>query len=122
MKEVKEYTNKIFEDIKHIDEFGNEYWLARELQKVIDYSKWENFNKVIKKAILAYKNSTNNNLYWLPEVRKPIITGKRKKEFILDYKLSRYACYLIAKTGIQERKQLLLLKPTLLYKQENKNY
>ena len=72
----------------------------------LEYTKWEHFIKVIKKAVLACKNITNNNLYWLPEVRKPIITGKRKKEFILDYKLSRYACYLIVKNGEPRKKRI----------------
>ena len=53
MNEIKEYTEKVFEDIKHIDEIGNEYWYARELMSVLGYSKWENFNKVIEKAIVA---------------------------------------------------------------------
>ena len=51
MNELKEYTEKIFEDIKHIDEFGNEYWLARELMEVLEYSLWQNFHKIIKIAI-----------------------------------------------------------------------
>ncbi len=49
MNEIKEYTEKLFEDIKHIDEEGNEYWLARELMPLLEYRKWENFNNVIKK-------------------------------------------------------------------------
>ena len=53
MNEIKEYTEKLFEDIRHIDEIGNEYWFARELQQVLEYNKWENFNKVIQKAIDA---------------------------------------------------------------------
>ena len=61
MNEIKEYTEKLFEDIKHIDEKGNEYWLARELMPLLEYSKWENFNNVINKAVIAYKNSNNNN-------------------------------------------------------------
>ncbi len=43
MNEIKEYTEKVFEDIKHIDEDGNEYWLARELMSILEYSKWERF-------------------------------------------------------------------------------
>ena len=60
MNEIKEYTEKVFEDIKHIDEIGNEYWYARELMSVLGYSKWENFNKVIEKAIVACQNSSIN--------------------------------------------------------------
>ena len=56
MKEIEE-NNKSFEDIKHIDEFGEEYWYARELQKVLDYKEWRKFENVIKKAKNACKNS-----------------------------------------------------------------
>ena len=50
---------------------------------LLEYSKWENFDKVIQKAVIAYKNSNNDDSYWLPEVRKPIITGKGKE--VNDY-------------------------------------
>jgi len=106
--EIKEYTEKVFEDIKHIDELGNEYWYARELMPLIEYSKWENFNNVIKKAVIAYRNSNKDDSYWLPEVRKPIITGKGKEEYIIDYKLSRYVCYLIVQNGNPKKKMIAL--------------
>lgn len=108
MNDIKEYTTKLFEDIKHIDEFGNEYWYARELMPLLEYGKWENFNNVIQKAVISYKNSNNNDSYWLPEVRKPIITGKGKKEFIKDYKLSRYICYLIVQNANPKKKMVAL--------------
>ena len=60
MNEIKEYTEKVFEDIKHIDEFGNEYWLARELQKVLEYTQWRRFENVINKLIIACNNSYFN--------------------------------------------------------------
>ena len=75
---------------------------------VLEYSKWENFNNVIQKAVLSYKNSNNEDLYWLPEVRKPIITGKGKEEFIKDYKLSRYICYLIVQNANPKKKMVAL--------------
>ena len=108
MNDIKEYATKLFEDIKHIDEFGNEYWYARELMPLLEYGKWENFNNVIQKAVISYKNSNNNDSYWLPEVRKPIITGKGKKEFIKDYKLSRYICYLIVQNANPKKKMVAL--------------
>ena len=52
-KIVDRYTNNIFENIKHMDEYGNEYWYARELQQVLEYKDWRNFQKVIDKAVLA---------------------------------------------------------------------
>ena len=108
MNDIKEYTTKLFEDIRHIDEFGNEYWYARELMPLLEYGKWENFNNVIQKAVISYKNSNNNDSYWLPEVRKPIITGKGKEEFIKDYKLSRYICYLIVQNANPKKKMVAL--------------
>ena len=98
MKEIKEYTDKMFEDIKHIDEEGNEYRYSRELMPILEYSKWENFNKVIEQAKIACKNSGVDIKEQFPEVGKlstNVNGGKRK---IVDYKLSRYACYLIAQT------------------------
>ena len=108
MNEIKEYTETVFEDIKHIDELGNEYWYARELMPLLEYIKWENFDNVIQKAVISYKNSNNDDSYWLPEVRKPIITGKGKEEFIKDYKLSRYICYLIVQNANPKKKMVAL--------------
>lgn len=112
LKEIeKNNDNKTFENIKHIDEYGNEYWEARELQQVLDYTKWDKFNNVIDKAIIALKGGEGN---WLPdmenpkninledyiiEVQKQITTGKGKKESIKDYKLSRFICYLIVQNA-----------------------
>lgn len=108
MNEIKDYTEKVFEDIKHIDENGNECWFARELMPLLEYSKWENFDNVIQKAVIAYKNSNNDDLYWLPEFRKPIKTGKGKEEFVKDYKLSRYICYLIVQNANSKKRMVAL--------------
>ena len=108
MYEIKDYTEKLFEDIKHVDENGIEYWYARELMPLLEYSKWENFDNVIQKAVISYKNSNNDSSYWLPEVRRPIITGKGKKEFIKDYKLSRHICYLIVQNADSKKKMVAL--------------
>ena len=109
--EIKEYTTKLFEDIKHIDEQDNEYWLARELQKVLEYKNWRNFNRVIDKAIISAKTSYPNQNYWGVEVNTPINSGKGKVEMIKDYRLSRYACYLIAQNG-DSRKKVIALAQT----------
>ena len=92
---VNIYTSKTFEDIKHFDEYGGEYWFAPDLQKVLEYKDWRNFKKVIDKAKMSANNSIHGNEDWVVEVNKPIKTGKGKQEFIKDYKLSRYICYLI---------------------------
>ena len=77
-----EYTNNIFENIKHVDEYKNEYWFARELFKVLEYKDWRNFQKVIDKAVLSANNSVSSEEDWLVEVNKPIKTGKGKDKII----------------------------------------
>ena len=100
MKKIGDkYTNNIFENIKNIDDYGNEFWFARELQKVLEYKDWRNFQKVIDKAILSANNSISSEEDWVVEVNKPIKTGKGKEEIIKDYKLSRYICYLIVQNA-----------------------
>ena len=100
MKKLDEkYTNSTFESIKNMDENGNEYWFARELQKVLEYKDWRNFKKVIDKAVMSAKNSVSSEENWVVEVNKPIKTGKGKEEIIKDYKLSRYICYLIVQNA-----------------------
>ena len=105
------YNNQTFEDIKHVDENGIEYWYARELMKVLQYAKWENFKKVIEKAIIACENSEISIKDCFLNIRKPIISGKGKQEYIEDYKLTRYACYLVAQNG-DSRKKVIALAQT----------
>ena len=98
MAKLENYNDTIFESIKHTDENGSEYWYARELMVVLEYGKWENFHKVIKKAMLACKLSNNSISYDFPGVRKIVDAGATTKE-VDDYKLSRYACYLIVQNA-----------------------
>ena len=111
LEKNQNYTNQTFEDIKHIDEYGIEYWYARELMPVLQYAKWENFKKVIEKAMIACENSEISVKDCFLDIRKPIISGKGKEEFIEDYKLTRYACYLIAQNG-DSRKKVISLAQT----------
>ncbi len=99
MKEIENKYNNIFESIKHIDEYDNEFWLARELQKVLEYKDWRNFQKVINKAITSAWNSISVAEDWVVEVNKPIKTVKGKEEIVKDFKLSRYICYLIVQNA-----------------------
>jgi DNA-damage-inducible protein D len=108
MNKIKEYTNKSFEDIKHINEYGDEYWNARELMPLLEYSKWENFHKVIKNAMIACETSNYSVEDCFPKVRKSIISGKGRTSFIVDYKLSRYACYLIVQNADPKKESVAL--------------
>ncbi len=121
----KEY--KSFEDIKHTQEGRSDYWLARELQKVLEYAKWENFKKVIDRAMLACKNAGFNISEHFFESKKTVEmpnkatsqkqnfgfpeVKKTKIKSILDYELSRYACYLIVQNA-DPRKEIIAVGQT----------
>jgi len=111
MNEIKEYTEKIFEDIKHIDELGNEYWLARELQNVLGYHQWRSINDLIEKAKIACKESRYNIDDHFALHRKMIKLAKGAKRNVVEYKLSRYACYLIVMNG-NPKKEIIALAQT----------
>ncbi|RHN00138.1 DNA damage-inducible protein D [Dielma fastidiosa] len=102
---------KQFEDIKHTDENGIEFWYARELSPVLDYTKWENFNKVIDKAMLSCQNSGFECADHFLEVRKMVQLGSGSERKVKDYELSRYACYLIVQNG-DPRKETIALGQT----------
>ena len=108
MNEIKEHTEKMFEDIKHIDEEGKEYWLARELQIAFKYKEWRKFDGIINKSITACNNSNINANDQFVQVDKLIQHGKGGMRNIKDYKLSRYACYLIAQNGDSRKKTIAL--------------
>ena len=93
------YSENTFESIKNIDEFGNEYWFARELQKVLEYKEWRNFHKVINNAKEACQNSNYVVLDHFVEFNKMVEIGSNTKRKVIDYKLSRYACYLIVQNA-----------------------
>ena len=98
MNEISNYNENVFENIKHIDEYGNEYWYARELQTMLGYKEWRLFSAVIEKAQIACSqsnNQINSNFGVYPKIVK---TGVSTKS-IIDYKLSRYACYLIVQNA-----------------------
>lgn len=118
MKNAKK-ENQTFEDIRHFDENGIEYWYGRELQKILEYNKWENFEKVINKAMIACENTGISVTEHFPDVRKTIKMPKGAEKEIKDYKLSRYACYLIAQNG-DSRKKVIALAQTYFAVQTRK--
>ena len=93
---AKEY--KKFEDIKYVRKDWREYWSARELADVLDYSQWRNFQKVIDRAMIACENSGHEITYDFAEVSK-IVEAGATRNYIKDYELTRYACYLIVQNG-----------------------
>ena len=101
-------TEKDFESIKHIDENGVEFWYARELMTTLEYSKWENFIKVINKAKQSCENSNISVFEHFPDVRKVFKVGNNADMEISDIKLSRYACYLVAQNGDSRKKTIAL--------------
>ena len=93
------YTDNIFENIKNLDEYGNEYWYARELSKILEYRDWRNFLKVLSKAKEACKNSGFNVDEQLVGFNKLSKRNNNAIVSIQDYKLSRYMCYLIVQNA-----------------------
>ena len=108
MNKIKEYTEKVFEEIKHIDEYGNEYWYARELSKVLEYRDWRNFFKVLKKAKEACENSGIDVDVQLVEVNKLSKRNNNDVASIQDFKLTRYMCYLIVQNADPSKEVIAL--------------
>ncbi len=98
MKNAINEVNKTFDDIKHVNQVGDEYWLARELQVILGYKEWRYFFAVIEKAQVACSQSNNNINSHFGVYTKIVEAGVTTKT-IIDYKLSRYACYLIVQNA-----------------------
>ena len=118
MKNIKK-ENQTFESIKHIDENGIEYWYARELQDVLEYTQWRRFENVIDKAKQACENSDISVFEHFADVGKLSKRANNAEVQIKDYKLTRYACYLIAQNG-DSRKGVIALAQTYFAVQTRK--
>ncbi len=115
----KEVSYNMFEKIKHIDELSNEYWLARELQKVLEYKKWQKFINVIENAKVACNQSKFSVNDHFTQVGKMVYIGSKTSRNIVDYKLSRYACYLIVQNA-NPKKEVVALGQTYFAVQTRK--
>lgn len=85
---------------------GIECWSARDLQRLLGYTKWKNFEKVILKAKDACRNAGEEMDYHFPDVRKTIPMPKGAEKEIDDILLTRYACYLIAQNGDSRKEEI----------------
>jgi DNA-damage-inducible protein D len=95
-----------FDNIKQIDENWHEFWSARDLQKLLWYSEWRNFESAIKKAIISCKEVTNNCENHFVNINKMVKLGSWSQREIKDYDLSRYACYLIAQNWDPKKQEV----------------
>ena len=112
-------NNELFEDIKHIDENNMEFWYGRELMVISEYKQWRRFESVINKAKESCKNSDISVIEHFANVGKTIKMPKGAEKIIPDYKLTRYACYLIAQNG-DSRKKVIALAQTYFAVQTRK--
>ncbi len=91
--------SKSFEDLKKVNEYGAEYWSAREIQPLLGYTQWRRFEDAINRALTSCKQSGTEPSYHFAGAGKPIEGGKGAVQTVNDYHLSRFACYLIAQNG-----------------------
>ena len=106
--ETSDYNENTFEGIKHINKYGQEFWYARELQKALEYTDYRNFELTIFKAMDACKNSNIEVSDHFGETTEMVEIGSGAHRKLRSYKLSRYACYLIAMNGDPSKEVIAL--------------
>ena len=109
--DTKNYSEEIFENLKHINEYGQEFWYARELQPALEYSQWRRFSDAIERAKTACEKSGHSIQDHFADVGKMVKLGSGSTREIEDIALSRYACYLIVMNG-DPRKEVIALGQT----------
>lgn len=100
--------NKGFESIKKVDSNGIEYWIARELMPILGYPRWESAEDVINKAIKASINSGQDSVNHFHPLTKMVRIGSNTMREVKDWKLDRYACYLVAQNGDSKKVEIAL--------------
>ena len=108
MNELEQYQERMFEEIRHVDEVEREFWYARELAKALKYTEWRKFEGVIEKAKMACEGSSNKVIDHFVGSAKMVGLGSGSKRKVNDYKLSRYACYLIVQNADSRKKEVAL--------------
>lgn len=111
MTELELISKALFENIRHINEYGQEYWIARELMPVLEYAQWRRFNETIERAQESCTSSGNDVSDHFADVGKMVDIGSGAWREVEDYHLSRYACYLVAMSG-DPRKHAVALAQT----------
>lgn len=107
-EEESNYTESLFESIKHVNEYGQEFWYARELSKVLKYKDFRNFELIIYKAMEACANSGYKTSDHFGETTEMVHIGSGAQRGFKSYQLSRYACYLIVMNGDSSKKIIAL--------------
>ena len=98
-KHIATQHHATFEGIRHVDEEGHEFWLARELAPMLDYQDWRNFIQVVEKARIACLQSNHPIADHFGDVNKMVPIGSSAQRSVPDVRLDRYACYLIVQNG-----------------------
>lgn len=119
MADIEKYSEHTFEQFKHVNDYGEDFWFARDLQIVLQYTEWRNFIKVIDKAKAACKTSGTDVSDHFVDVNKMVHLGSGSQREVEDIMLSRYACYLIVQNG-DPKKEVVALGQTYFAVQTRK--
>ena len=111
MADIQKYSEQTFESIKHINEYGQEFWYARELARVLEYKDFRNFEQSIFKAMDACKNSGYDIADHFGDATEMVEIGLGAQRGFPSYTLSRYACYLTVMNG-DPRKEVIAVGQT----------